>query len=241
MAASADIVPLLETLRIAGLSFLETNAGQSSEARLQGMLANQAGTALTKKGDLTALIKDDGHFSTAELRRYIRLADTNDGNRAISPIIYVDGDFSRKYPLFRVQLIVVTGTNIPEDTAQCLLLRFETPEGDDPSGSGKHDYYHSQLCTSFRITGPDNAIAVPDSLSWLALSCPAWPLDAKTPVHLLACVIFALYGKSDGVRLLQQAYGDKLEASMEGMHFAFGLQGPSRRRAQERSQKRRRK
>lgn len=219
---TGDIIPILETLRTAGLSFVESNAGQKSENILHSVLANQVGTALTKHEDLADLINDSVEFSTSENRRFIRLADAGDGNRAISPLIYLDGDFSKKFPRFRIQLVVVTHSQRANDKPQCLLLRFETPEGTDPSGSGKHDYYHSQLCTNLRISGPNNTFSVPESISWLALSCPAWPLDAQTPVHLLACMIFAIYGKAEGIRMLRLAYKDELAKHLDGMHFLFG-------------------
>lgn len=231
-AVTVDIIPILETLRTAGLSFVESNAGQKSEGVLHSVLANQAGTPLTKREDLQALISDSAEFSTSENRRFIRLADAGDGNRAISPLIYLDGDFSKKYPRFSIQLVVVTHSQLANDKPQCLLLRFETPEGTDPSGTGKHDYYHSQLCTNLRMSGPNNTVSIPDSISWLALSCPAWPLDARTPVHLLACVIFALYGKADGLGMLRLAYGDELAKHLDGMHFPFAkISAPSKKKS----------
>lgn len=228
---TTDIIPLLETLRTSGLSFAESNIGQRSDARLYSALADQAGTRLTNEEDLAELIKANAEFSTSEQRRFIRLEDTNDGSRTISPLIYVDGDFTKKHPRFRVQLVLVSYNSAAGDDAQCLLLRFETPEGIDPSGTGKHDYYHSQLCTSFRRAGSSDTFTVPDCVSWLTLSCPAWPLDARTPIHLLACVIFALYGKLDGVRILQRAYGRTLLKHLDGMHFVFEDTAASSRKA----------
>jgi hypothetical protein len=238
---TADIISLLEALRTAGLEFMESNIGQRSEARLQGALANQVGTALTKSEDLKRIIVSSAEFSTSEKRRFIRLEDSTDGSRTISPLIYLDGDFSQDHPRFRVQLILVTYSSGAHEKPQCLLLRFETPEGADPSGTGKHDFYHSQLCTNLRMQGPNNTFTVPDSVSWLALSCPAWPLDAKTPIHLLACMIFALYGKPNGVRMLQRAYGDTLPALIAGMHFVAELGAPKIAKQETTKVKRKRK
>jgi hypothetical protein len=183
-------------------------------------LGSHVGLPMMKEEDLTALIKSDVSFSTAAQGRFIRLEDTNDGSRSVSPLIYIDGDFSGAHPQFRIQLIVVTH-NAAGDEPQCLLLRFETPEGNDPSGRGKHDYYHSQLCKDLRSGGPNQTFTVPDYVSWLTLSCPAWPLDAKSPTHLLACVIFSLYGKLEGAHILRRAYGDKFSDRISGMHFTF--------------------
>jgi hypothetical protein len=46
-------------------------------------------------------------------------------------------------------------------------------------------------------------------------------MDAKTPLHLLVCVVFALYGKAEGSQILQTAYGSDSRKVMDGMHFAF--------------------
>ena len=220
-----DVIPLLETLLTDGVSFSQSSRGYPSDQRLYQALGAQVGGPMMKQEDLTALIKGDTSFSTAAHGRFIRLEDTNDGSRSISPLIYVDGDFRETHPRFCIQLVVVTHSTAG-DKPQCLLLRFETPEGKDPSGHGKHDYYHSQLCKDLRSGGPNDTIAVPDSISWLTLSCPAWPLDAKSPIHLLACVVFSLYGKLEGARILRKAYGDKFAERLSGMHFMFEVAPP---------------
>jgi hypothetical protein len=216
-----DILPLLETLTTAGQIHIQTNAGQTSESRMQQALGGQAGLPVTNAQELNSLIKINAKFSTLKTRKYIRLADTNEGQRTICPIAYLDGDLSGKHPRLCIQLIIVTYMSLPGDTSECILMRFETPEGNDPAGTGKHDYYHSQLCTELRIDGPGNTFTVPNCVSWSALSCPAWPMDATTPLHLLCCVIFALYGKNVGVRILRTAYGDDLEKLIKGMHLLF--------------------
>jgi hypothetical protein len=118
---------------------------------------------------------------------------------------------------------------------QCLLIRFETPEGLNPAGQGRHDYYHSQLCTSFYIDGPNDTFSFEKRISWHALSCPAWPLDAKTPAHLLACLVFALYGKPEGYRTLQQAFGRSIKDYIDEMHFVF--EGPSTQKVSKAAQR----
>jgi hypothetical protein len=218
---SNDIIPLLETLRAEGLAFIETEAGQRSEQALYSVVESNAGTALTKSQDLVKLIRHDARFSTVEQKRYIRLPDTTDAHRKISPLVYLDGDFSRPHPHLSVQLVVVAHSNLANEQSQCLVLRFETPAGLDPAGTGDHDYYHSQLCVDVRVTGPGNTMSFPGSIAWRPLSCPTWPLDAKTPAHLMACIIFSLYGKGEGARMLRQAYGGAFAQRLEGMHFAF--------------------
>jgi hypothetical protein len=223
-----DIIPLLATLATAGQNHVQTNAGQTSEARMQQALAGQAGQAVTDPKELNSLININTKFSTLKTRKYIRLADTNQGQRTICPIAYLDGDFSGDHPRLCVQLIIVTHTALPGDKSECILMRFETPEGKDPAGTGKHDFYHSQLCTELRIDGPGNTFSIPNCISWSALSCPAWPMDATTPLHLLCCVIFSLYGKREGVRILRTAYGDDLDNLIKGMHFSFSSPAATR-------------
>jgi hypothetical protein len=216
-----DIIPLLETLRIEGVAFIQTAAGQRSEQALYSAVESNAGTALTNSSDLIELIRIDAKFSTVEQKRYIRLPDTTDAHRKISPLVYLDGDLSKPHPHLSVQVVMVTHSSVSDEKSQCLLLRFETPEGLDPSGAGEHDYYHSQLCMEVRVTGPGSTMRFPRSIAWAPLSYPAWPLDAKTPIHLMACIIFSLYGKGEGARILKQAYGDAFAECLEGMHFAF--------------------
>jgi hypothetical protein len=141
--------------------------------------------------------------------------------------VYLDGDFSGQHPYLRVQLIVVAHTSQSGNAPQCLLMRFETPEGKDPAGNGKHDYYHSQLCTELRIDRSAASFIIPERIMWGAVSCPAWPVDASTPLQLLACVVFSLYGKLDGMRILRKVYGASLDALIEDMHFVFPAQQPA--------------
>jgi hypothetical protein len=220
-----DIIRLLEVLRAAGISFIESNSGVGSETRLYKILEGKVGTAVVGKEDLATIIKMDESFSMAVQARFIRLQDTSDGGRSVSPLIYLDGDFSQENPRLSIQLILAAH-DASGDESQCLLLRFESPESADPAGKGKHDYYHSQLCKDLRKTGPNDTFAVPASISWPALSCPALPLDAQTPTHLLACLIYALYGKIEGATIMRRAYGEKFAERLSGMHFAFPLDAP---------------
>jgi hypothetical protein len=128
----------------------------------------------TNPDDLDKIIMANGKFSTLTTRRFIRFADTNVKQRTICPIAYLDGDLSKKHPRLRIQLVIITHTQSPEDKPECLLLRFETPEGADPAVIGKHDYYHSQICTHFQIDGPNNTFTIPIRMMWRAHSCPAW-------------------------------------------------------------------
>jgi hypothetical protein len=188
-------------------------------------VANQAGKPLATPEELASLFKSGGRFSTVKGRRFIRLRDTQDAQRVMSPLVYLDGDFSADHPSLRIQLLIVSHEKQSDSDLQCLLLRFETPEGLNPAGQGRHDYYHSQLCTSFYIDGPNDTFSFDKCISWQALSCPAWPLDAKTPAHLLACLVFALYGKTEGYRTLQEAFGQSIKEYIDEMHFVF--EGPS--------------
>jgi len=223
------IIPLLETLRSSGDVFVKSLEGTKSEARLHGALANQAGKPLATPEELASLFKSGSKFSTVKGRRFIRLRDTEDARRIMSPLIYLDGDLSEIHPSLRIQLLIVSYEKQANSGHQCLLLRFETPEGLNPAGQGKHDYYHSQLCTSFYIDGPNDTFSFEKCISWQALSCPAWPLDARTPAHLLACLVFALYGKTEGYRTLQQAFGRSVRGHIEDMHFVF--EAPSLKKA----------
>jgi hypothetical protein len=213
-------MPLLEVLRTAGISFIQSKSAVSSEARLYNILRGQVGTAVVKQEDLATIVKMDASFSMAAQGRYIRLHDTSDGRRSVSPLIYLDGDFSQAHPRLCVQLILATH-DADGSAPECLLLRFESPEGADRAGKGKHDYYHSQLCKDLRKTGPNDTFSVPNSIFWSVPSCPAWPLDAQTPTHLLACLIYSLYGKVDGASILRRAYGDNFAQRLSGMHFLF--------------------
>jgi hypothetical protein len=62
-------------------------------------------------------------------------------------------------------------------------------------------------------------------------------MDATSPVDLLACVIFALYGKVDGARIIRQAYGDKFSERLSGMHFVFEPVPTARSRTKRRKAK----
>ncbi|MCA1469628.1 hypothetical protein I6F09_17170 [Bradyrhizobium sp. IC3195] len=218
---STDILPLLAELIEAGQIYAQSNRGQLSEARLYQALAGAAGQAFSTVDELKSAFRSDAAFSTVATKRFIRLADTSDGAHAICPVIFLDGDLSKNHPYLRIQLIIVTHSLQADVQPQCLLMRFETPEGMDPEGQGKHDYYHSQLCTELRVDSSGRTLTVPKCVQWSAASCPAWPVDAGTPFQLLACVVFALYGKFDGVRILRKAYGKSLDALIEEMHFVF--------------------
>jgi hypothetical protein len=218
---SANILPLLVELTTTGQTYTRSNRGLESEAQVQETLAGKAGQAVTTEAELKAIFKSDTPFSTLTTKRFIRFVDTNDGPNTICPIAFLDGDFSGGHPYLRIQLVIVTHSSQPGNAAQCLVMRFETPEGNDPASQGKHGYYHSQLCTELRLDRSTAGFSIPQCISWSAVSCPAWPIDASTPLQLLACVVFALYGKVDGMRTLRNAYGKDLDGLMAEMHFVF--------------------
>jgi hypothetical protein len=66
-----------------------------------------------------------------------------------------------------------------------------------------------------------------DWLEWREIMRPIksnsdWKwLIVSTPLQLLMCVVFALYGKAEGVRILRKAYGNSLDELINDMHFAF--------------------
>jgi hypothetical protein len=218
---STEILPLLLELNTAGRSQGLTLRGQASEARVQEILQGTAGTAFTAETELKAVFKFDGPFSTLTNRRFIRLADIRKGPRTICPMAFLDGDFSKGHPRLRIQLIIVSLTPQGNEKPQCLIMRFETPEGSDPAGQGEHDYYHSQLCTELRVDSSTKTFRIPNCMAWNAVSCPAWPVDASTPFQLLACLVFSLYGKVEGMLTLRRAYRSGLDELMDRMHFAF--------------------
>lgn len=228
---STDILPLLLELATAGRSQAQTIGGQASEARVQEILRGTAGTAFTTETELKAVFEPTGPFSTLTNKRFIRLADIAKGSQIICPMVFLDGDFSTEHPRLRVQLIVVSLTRQTNGETQCLIIRFETPEGSDPAGQGDHDFYHSQLCTELRTDTSTRTFQIPSCMSWTAVSCPAWPVDASTPFQLLACLVFALYGKAEGMLTLRRAYGSGLDDLISNMHFAFPpTDVPARRR-----------
>lgn len=218
---SVDILPLLTELTVAGQAYAQSIRGKTSEARVHETLAGKAGQAVTSEAELKTLFRNDGAFSTLATRRFIRLPDTRDGPNVICPIVFLDGDLSTQHPYLRVQLVIVTHSPHDNTAPQCLLIRFETPENGNPAGTGMHDYYHSQLCQELRVDRSTKTFPIPSSIAWGALSCPAWPIDASTPLELLTCVIFALYGKADGLRILRSAYGNRLDELIADMHFVI--------------------
>jgi hypothetical protein len=217
---STDILPLLIELANAGQVSAQSNRGLSSEAQVQQAIGGSAGQALTTKAELGSMVKYDAAFSTLTTRRFIRLPDISKGKLTISPMAFLDGDLSQEHPYLRVQLVIVTHSRETGIPPQCLIMRFETPETNgDPEGAGEHDYYHSQLCTELRIDRSTRTFKIPQCIAWSATSCPAWPVDASTPLQLLACVVLALYGKVDGTRWLRNVYGNQTADIIRDMHL----------------------
>jgi hypothetical protein len=64
------------------------------------------------------LIRLDAKFSTVEQKRYIRLPDTADAHRNISPLVYLDGDLSKPHPHLSVQVVMVTHSSVPNEQSQ---------------------------------------------------------------------------------------------------------------------------
>jgi hypothetical protein len=219
---STDILPLLIELTNAGQVSTQSIRGLSSEARVQEAVGGAMGQALTTEAELGSLVKYGEAFSTLTTRRFIRLPDIPKGQLTISPMAFLDGDLSQEYPRLRVQLVIVTHSQEADVLPQCLIMRFETPETrGDPAGAGEHDYYHSQLCTELRIDQSARTFRIPQCIAWSATSCPAWPVDASTPLQLLACVVLALYGKIDGTRFLRNVYGAQTRDIISDMHLTL--------------------
>jgi hypothetical protein len=124
--------------------------------------------------------------------------------------VYLDGHFNKPQPYFRLQVVLVIHVSADNDVARKIALRFETPEA-----SGKHSYYHSQLCVAIQRGAGTNTLGLPMEATWFPTSHPAWPMDAESPTELLVCLILTLYGKVVGGQIISEA-GSRCDRDLFG-------------------------
>ena len=194
------IVPLLGSLFDRGKLFSETQKGLESNAQVYDLLADKAGGVVDNFNDIASMIAKGGAFSTTAAARYIRLPDIEEGGARITPLVYLDGHFREQSPYFRLQVVLVVHASAATHTAKKIALRFETPEQ-----SGKHSYYHSQICVTIQRGLGTDTMDLEMEPPWFPTSHPAWPMDAETPTELLVCLILTLYGKVVGSQIINEA------------------------------------
>ena len=99
--------------------------------------------------------------------------------------------------VFRLRLGMFVPKRNDEDSFGFVGYRFETPEergNDDETLERRsiHDYWHAQPFVSFRVGDDDEPL--PEAVCWLPTRLPAFPLDAKDIVQLIACAFISLHG-----------------------------------------------
>lgn len=75
------------------------------------------------------------------------------------------------------------------------------------TGTGMHQYHHAQLINNFK--GHDNAPVFYDSIPWLPVTQPAFPLNATEPLTLMLSLYLTLYGL-DRFKGIFKIYGPQL-------------------------------
>lgn len=76
------------------------------------------------------------------------------------------------------------------------------------TGEGMHQYHHAQLINDFK--GHDNAPVFYDSIPWLPVTQPAFPLYARDPLTMMLSLYLTLYG-ADRLRRFFNIYGSQLK------------------------------
>ncbi len=122
------------------------------------------------------------------------------------------GRTSRSETMFRVGLY----RKNEEEKVVGFGLRFESPHK-----TGKHDYFHVQLTKHW--TNSKKRLISDKCPDWLPDSQPAFPIDAKNPLHLLLCLLVSLYGIKEAKKYLKDSGESNLNKKMEGMHIAGHL------------------
>ena len=110
--------------------------------------------------------------------------------RSIVPVASIAFDFEAASPAMGLRV----GLFFFDQSGQAGLLcsagyRFETPSG----STGIHAFFHAQPIRAFHQSG---AFPLPMVASWLPLTDPTFPLDARNVVGLVVCLLISLYGAS---------------------------------------------
>jgi hypothetical protein len=72
-------------------------------------------------------------------------------------------------------------------------FRIESPHKPINADAGRHKFYHSQLINSLNY-GPWTSKIV-ETIDWLPLHQPSFPLWATNPVEAVLCLILTVYGR----------------------------------------------
>ena len=159
-------------------------------------------------GDLIGIFRDYPRAGNLmDRKKFLWLEPTSDGRLPILGISYDFGQIELPQICLRVGLMTLPDNEGPPGA---IGFRFESPMGI----GGTHDYYHAQIfCEFTREAGWPRLPNCPD---WLSETTPAFKLDARNPVQLLATLVISLYGLRY-VGLLNQ-FGADLAAAIREMH-----------------------
>ncbi len=102
---------------------------------------------------------------------------------------YDKGDPSKNTFAIRVMMMTSASADQPIP-CQSIGFRIESPHDGE---LGRHKFYHAQFIHSFDY-GPWKA-GLAETIEWLPLQQPSFPLWATNPTEAVLCLILTLYGK----------------------------------------------
>lgn len=125
-----------------------------------------------------------GHMSDDD--RYVFLTPFKEGEFTFLPLLSVDLDFSRPWPLVSVNALhYAAKANDAMGTRQlrCFAYRYDKPA----ASVGDHNYFHVQFAHGYpkgtRNTNVDN---------WISTKDPSIPVDATNGIELFLSAVVAL-------------------------------------------------
>lgn len=93
--------------------------------------------------------------------------------------------------IFAIRIMMMTSaSNKNPIPCQGVGFRIEAPHN---NGAGRHRFYHAQLVNAFDY-GPWK-IGTAESINWLPLHQPSFPLWATNPIEAMLCLVLTLYGR----------------------------------------------
>jgi len=192
--------PLLHTVLL--LAQHTTSAGNPA-----GELLNEASSRFARFNEREL----EGFFETnpergdtSETGKYVFLPVVP--NPRLLPVLNLAYDLPNNR--VRLQLVLFVEKEVGQQ-ARAFGYRYESPET-----TGRHTFWHAQPIHQLR-RHDETTIELPGlEDGWRPIDTPAFPLDARCAIDLLACLMISLYGLPEVASMQANSFENRLAAQI---------------------------
>ena len=124
-----------------------------------------------------------GHMSEDD--RYVFMTPFSEADRTFLPLLSVDLDYTRPWPMISVNCLhyALRNGRTKIEEVNCFGYRFDKPA----VKTGEHDYFHAQF-----VHGYPKGTRNPLIADWISTKDPSIPIDAANPIEMFLSAVIGL-------------------------------------------------